>query len=92
MSATTIEFRVTFGTAHIALPHAHPDGWLAVDAPDELSARLAVADLLGQRWSFIYAPGNEGYPTAESGVTEVGYPWYSRGELARISAPSRTLS
>jgi hypothetical protein len=78
------EFRITFGSAHERPPLAHPDGWLAVEAPDEMAARRAVIAVLDRRWSFIYAPGDGGYPTLDSG--SLGFRYYPRGELGRLDA------
>jgi len=69
---------VTFGQQYKREPHptfgkAHPDGWLTVVAPDELTARDTVIGWLGTAWSFIYDE-----------QPDLG--WFPRGELHRIEA------
>lgn len=81
-SCVPVEYRVTFGQRyqlelHPRLDGAHPDGWLAVIAPDEFSARVAVIDRIGRYWSCIYHPDEDGYPTADG--------LYPRGEIARMT-------
>jgi hypothetical protein len=53
------EFRVTFGLEYSYKLHptyapAHPDGWLTIEAPDEVEARRVAVRLLGVHWSGIY--------------------------------------
>jgi hypothetical protein len=59
-----IEYRITFGPEHagqnISADPADawlsmPSGWLSVLAPDELTARVAVINRIGRRWSGITA-------------------------------------
>lgn len=78
-----IEFRVTFGSAHV-VTHAsgfrgRTDGWLAVLAPDELAARMGAHAALDRQWSMIYAPGENHYPSADDQPQ-----WYPRGEVGRL--------
>lgn len=77
-----IEYRLTFGSQYSYQVHpgyraAHPDGWLAVLAPDERAARLGVIGAITNAWSCIYAPGDEGYPREGDGL-------YPRGEVGRL--------
>ena len=41
---------VTFGQSHPLR-----DGWIEVEAESESSARELAFDILGQKWSFMYA-------------------------------------
>lgn len=55
------EYRFTVGVqyarkAHPSMPHAHPDGWLAVHASTQDEARALAVALLGREWAFDYAP------------------------------------
>ena len=83
MTTNAHEFRVTFGqkyrrVGHPGLREAHPDGWLAIMAPDLLSARAAAIDLLGDQWASIYrATDHDDWDD-----------YYPLGELHRIEAPA----
>lgn len=74
-----VEFRVTFGVQYKHDPHPagwpHADGWLTVVAPNETVARDEVYAMVGQRWSFIYAPWDARYPGKDK---------YPMGELRRV--------
>lgn len=53
------EFYVTFGCQyaheqHPRLGAAHPDGWLTIEADDEVAARATAIAWLGTAWSFMY--------------------------------------
>lgn len=53
-------FYVTFGvmyrhTPHPYWEHAHPDGWLEVEAPDETAARELVQAHIGTQYAFMYS-------------------------------------
>lgn len=79
------EYRVTFGQQYPREPHptlalAHRDGWVAILAPDEGQARAEAHRLLTERWSMIYAPGEDGYPTTEH---------YPLGCLLTVQAPTQ---
>lgn len=72
-----IEYRVTFGSAYAHQPHpvwndAHPDGWLTVLAPDELTARRGVIAAITNAWSSIYGPADRDYPRAMSSYFRLG--------------------
>ncbi len=67
---TETEFRVTLGVQYAREPHptypaAHPDGWIAVLAVDELAARRALSGALGGAYSSIYHPDDDYYPTTD---------------------------
>jgi hypothetical protein len=84
-----IEYRVTFGAQYAHEPHprfpaAHPDGWVAVFASDELIARRAAVTVLGTAWSSIYHPEDEWYPW--------GAGYYPRGELGRLESTDPALT
>jgi hypothetical protein len=55
-------------------PQAHPDGWLEVEAADELAARVLVTKTIGRQWAFIY-------DQRPDGMAE-----FPRGCIARLSA------
>ena len=87
------EYRVTFGSryrwasdpAPVALPEAHPDGWLAIFAPDETAARDALWDRLPMGWADIVRADDEA-ATRLNVVEAPDLGWlamYPRGELAR---------
>lgn len=89
-----VEYRVTFGVmyaeqVHPRLPRATPDGWLAVEVPDDLgpeterTARGTVIDLIGRGWSSIYHPDDEGYPASTGRWAR----YYPAGEIDRIGDP-----
>lgn len=63
------EFRVTFGVQYATEQHpvswVHPDGWLAVVAPNETVAREAVINMVGTQWAFIYDDNDPRRPTLE---------------------------
>jgi hypothetical protein len=42
------------------MPHAAPDGWLAVHAANRDEARALAVALLGREWAFDYAPDEWG--------------------------------
>lgn len=55
------EYRFTVGVqyrrqTHPRMPHAHPDGWLAVHADDREQARHLAMAVLGHEWAFEYGP------------------------------------
>lgn len=77
---TLTEFRANFGTVpHVLFPQAHTDGWLAVEAADELAARRALAVVIGGIYSSVYPPDSAMYPRAD--LPE----WpHARGELGRL--------
>lgn len=83
ITETLETFYVTFGSqysieAHPFWEKAHPEGYLRILAPDELSARAMAFGLLDQRWSMIYTE-------AEFNVDgEEAQRWYPRGELGLI--------
>lgn len=71
-------FYVTFGSGHHReQPRAHHDGWWTVIAHDEWGARRAVMEIVGSRWSFIYADGPDWDPA-----------YFPLGELHRIETVS----
>lgn len=85
------EYRITFGMQYDHEPHpqfseAHPNGWLAILAPDELIARHAAIAALGTTWSSIYHPVDDGYPRGN------GHDNYNRGELGYIEATDLGLT
>ena len=89
MPTNLTEYRVTFGAQYAHEPHprflaAHPDGWVAVFASDELIARCAAVAVLGTAWSSIYHPEDDGYPHGD------GY--YPRGELGRLESTDPALT
>lgn len=52
-------FYCTFGQRYRREPHpsgkaVDPDGWVAITAPDEESARAKMAEVYGMDWSWIY--------------------------------------
>ena len=72
------EFRVTFGQRypreeHPLWPQAHRDGWLAIEAPTAIAARVVALAVLGVHWSDIYGPD-----------ADVDWSLFPRGELGRI--------
>ena len=74
------EYRLTFGVQYAHEPHpawdgAHPDGWVAIEAPDEAAARELAATALGSAWAFLYGPGE--------GLVESYHP---RGEIGRLGS------
>lgn len=87
------EFRVTFGLEYRHRPHpewapAHPDGWLAIEAPDEASARLVALRLAGRRWDGIY-------PVADFRPDDPMWELFPRGEIrcipwGQVVLPERT--
>jgi len=90
MPINVTEYRVTFGSQYAHEPHprfpaAHPDGWVAVFALDELVARHAAVAVLGTAWSSIYHPEDAGYPRGD-------HDSYSRGELSRLESTDRALT
>lgn len=83
------EYRVTFGQKYAREPHptfreAHPDGWVAVEAPDYATARAAVVEAFGIAWAELYGPG--AMPSDQWLRT------FPRGELDRIAAPPAVTS
>lgn len=88
-----VEYRATFGTMYAAqrhprLPTATPDGWLAVEVPDdtdeiEITARTMVIELIGRGWSSIYHPDDEGYPASTGRWAR----YFPAGEIDRIGDP-----
>lgn len=69
------EFYVTFGIKYAREPHptfaaAHPDGWVTIEAPDEIAARTVAFERLGIYFAFIYYDAPDGC-------------LFPRGELAR---------
>lgn len=79
------EYRVTFGQQYPREPHpalalAHHDGWVAILATDEPTARLEAHRLLGAAWAGIYAP--------EDGAAYPGEDLYPLGQLLRVVAPT----
>jgi len=89
MPTNLTEYRVTFGLQYAHEPHprfpaAHPDGWVAVFASDELIARCAAVAVLGTAWSSIYHPEDEWYPW--------GAGYYPRGELGRLESTDPALT
>ena len=83
MSDELLEYRVTFGSQYARDEHprwkpAHPDGWLAIMAPNEWSAREIAFAILGPAWAFMY--GNEA-----GALEDVDWSHFPLGELARIT-------
>lgn len=75
-------FRVTFGAQyprepHPAFPAAHRDGYVAIEAPSEVEARIVALATLGTAWCDIYSP--ERWP-------QVAH-YFPLGELARFVWP-----
>lgn len=74
------EFRFTFGVQYAHEPHpvpwVHPDGWLAVEAPNEDMARALVYQMMGEKWAFCYAENDPRCPTIER---------YPLGELRKFA-------
>lgn len=74
------EYRVTFGQRYHREPHptfpaAHPDGWLAIDATDEDTAREVAHLMLGTHWAFLY----------DAATSDVDWALYfPLGELDRV--------
>ena len=82
------EYRVTFGNkyrheTHPTYPGAHPDGWVAIHAGSEESARETVVALLAGFWSCLHAPGDPGYPDVLD---------YPRGPLLTIMERGWSMS
>ena len=89
------EYRFTFGFKYADEPHpscpwAHPDGWLAVIAPDAAAAHALAHAIIGPvdgpgtpiAYAFSYGPEEW------QAKNRHGMPWgqgYTRGELARIT-------
>lgn len=46
------------GDDHPTLPSAHPHGYVAVEAKDEVKARKYALDTLGAHWATIYEQGD----------------------------------
>lgn len=77
------EYRFTFGQKYALEVHprfgaAHPDGWLTILAHDDLDARVAAVNLLGQEWAFMYPP-------RELETVAWGH-LFPRGELGRLTS------
>lgn len=67
---------ITFGAQysheeHPKWPQAHPDGWLTIEAENEIQAREIAVALLGLQWSTSY--------TAETLEPR----FFPRGEIGR---------
>ena len=75
------DFFITFGQqyrhiGHPAWVHAHPDGWVRIQAGDEYEARQAAMRWFGPQWAFIYdeesfADSRHFYPKGELGVATI---------------------
>lgn len=80
-----LNFYVTFGDQYRREPHpffdgAHPDGYLKVMAPDELTARMLAFGLMDSAWSMLYTE-HEFWKDPEDVER-----WYPLGELGQIGA------
>lgn len=80
-----MQFYFTFGQQYSYTEHpklkpeyAHPDGWVTVEAPDELAARLWFAKNFTNAWSSTYV-GDDFFGS---------YDYYPRGELAKFTVDS----
>jgi hypothetical protein len=93
------EYRVTFGSQwgaeeYGADPHpvggydyVHRDGWWAIVAPDEDTARDLALTLLGTTWSHIY----DQWQVRNTDQRGPGLDWaatFPRGELLRLVHPA----
>ena len=71
-------FRVTFGQKYRTQSHpyyGHPDGWVEVVAENIMVAESKVKQRYGHKYSCIYSPDSDLYPTEE---------FYPKGLIERI--------
>lgn len=75
---TASRFYVTFGemyrtTEHPYFTNAHPDGYLTIDAPDELAARHAAIARIGNHWACLYTANEFAEQAADFPRNAIGY-------------------
>ena len=60
-------YYVTFGQQYPREPHptfakAHRDGWVEIEAPDEITARRIAVGWFDRAWAFIYSESDPWRP------------------------------
>lgn len=78
------EFYVTFGDQyrrepHVSFQNAHPDGYVQIDAPDEVTARRVAFGIFDTQWSMLYT-FDEFWKDGTADVER----WYPLGRLGYI--------
>lgn len=86
MTTFYVTFNLKWATEqHPRFKDAHPEGWLEVEAPNELTARLLTIEHIGRAWAFIYDERTWANVN-EHLANPMGAPLFPRGCLGRISA------